>query len=212
MVVLALALCAGCMVRAQNRRVHPLQEGDIAYVLGFKGGLTYSDRKVRDGEGFNWSSDSRTGIYLGVIYRQPVTGNWAVQPELVYSSQGYKETYRSGGEEWVFENKQGYVNLPFLVQYLSPGGMNWYSGPQAGFLLINSSYFTQGVDLSWVVGVGYLSQRGLGIDARYNAGLLNTIANPGVTWPSKVKNRVVQAGVVFLLAPARKRPARHGQY
>ena len=90
------------------------------------------------------------------------------------------------------------------------GGVFLETGPQAGYLvqakqdgpgttkMDNKSSFDK-FDLSWGAGLGYLSKVGLGIGARYNFGLTNTVEDGGGNNSSnngpELKNSVIQVGL-----------------
>ena len=100
-------------------------------------------------------------------------GNLAIQPELVFSSQGAKlET--AGNEE---SYKIYYINVPVMIQFTMGSGFYIEGGPQAGFKVsedIPSSTvedFAKDLDLAIGLGLGYHSKMGLGIGGRYNIGV-----------------------------------------
>jgi hypothetical protein len=205
--ILMLCLLLPLAAYAQ-RKVHPLQADNLAFVLGFKGGVSFSNMhlNVRSPQAVD-RNRSRKGVSLGIVYHKPLGPQWGVQPELVYASQGYEVHY--GDSVWSFreEVRHGYFNLPLLVQYLSPSGLSLYSGPQPGFLVFNRRDNFTTMDLSWVIGGAYLSKIGLGAEVRYNAGLINIALDTYDYLPFvKARNSVVQAGMVYFLAPAKKRP------
>jgi hypothetical protein len=81
-------------------------------------------------------------------------------------------------------------------------GFRAETGPQLGFNVSSkNTSFTgdqarlndvKSTDFSWAFGLGYLTQSGFGLDARYNLGLSN-IAIPDYG----IKNRVWQFGVFY---------------
>jgi hypothetical protein len=118
---------------------------------------------------------SRTGVHAGLLSHIHLNKNWAIQPELVYSLQGSKS--KVGNITQI--NNLHYLNIPVQVQYMFNNGFRLQTGPQAGFLMgantkivngthtSNSNLYNK-VDFSWAFGAGYLSNMGVGIDARYN--------------------------------------------
>ena len=122
--------------------------------------------------------------------------NFAVQPELVYSSQGAK--YSNGSNNTTF--KLGYINIPVMFQYMFDNGFRLEAGPQLGFLVSAKANSTdikdqvKKVDFALGVGVGYIHEpSGFGVDARYNLGLSNINENSSV----KSTNRGFQLGVFY---------------
>jgi hypothetical protein len=206
--LLIISLLLSTLLSAQEKTTHPLQANDLSYVFGLKGGLSFSNMYLESEQSqFREGNNTRTGICLGLVYHKPLSRRWALQPELVYASQGYRANW--GDSIWVFSEqvRHGYFNLPLLVQYVSASGFSVYTGPQVGLLVFNAHYGFKEGDLAWVGGAAYLSKTGLGAEVRFNAGLLNTGRGIDIPQFTKARNRVVQAGVVYLFARARKRGA-----
>jgi opacity protein-like surface antigen len=164
-----------------------------AVSFGIKGGANISN--LEDNQTAN--TTSRTAFHVGALVHIHLSPNIAIQPEVSYSSQGAK--YPNLGVE-----KVNYVNIPVLFQYMFNGGLRLETGPQLGILtsaqlerysggdMDVKSQFSNG-DFSWAFGIGYLSNVGLGIDARYNLGLINVVN----TDQHDVKNRVWQFGLFY---------------
>lgn len=189
------------------QKTHPVQGPDLAYAFGLKAGGSFSNMYLQYRQPRPSAADrSQDGIYLGIVYHKPLSRQWAFQAELLYSGQGYQIQW--GDSSWTFRDvvNHGYFNLPLLVQYISPAGLSLYTGPQPGILLFNRRDDFNGMDLSWVIGGAYISKIGLGAEARYNAGLVNIASDTYDYLPfAKARNRVVQAGIVYLFAYAKKR-------
>lgn len=158
---------------------------------GIKAGLNFSSlatESVDDG-------NNRTSFHIGLLGHIHINRSWAVQPELVYSSQGAKY-----GNNTVL--KLGYINVPVLAQYMFGPGFRVETGPQFGFNINAKSDVGgnetdikdrfKGFGMSWAFGVGYLSEMGLGADLRYNLGL-SDISKAG----NNVKNSVWQVGLFY---------------
>ena len=141
------------------------------------------------------TSGSRTGFHGGFLAHLHLSPNWALQPEIVYSTQGAK---MPGGHYEI-----DYINLPILVQYMFRSGFRIESGIQLG--LLTSAKFEENdgdesnfrgdfnsSDISLPIGIGYVTPTGLGFDVRYNLGL--TDINKG---NSEVMNRVWQLGMFY---------------
>lgn len=178
--LLVIAFCTVSVVFAQTSS------------FGLKGGLNLSKTT---------NNDYKPGFHVGGLAHLHMGRTWALQPELVYSSQGTK--YDVGNTE--HKLKLDYLNVPFLFQYFAAPGVRLETGPQVGFLLnvsdkvgdIETGFFDKTdfkeVDASWAFGAGYISSSGLGVDARYNLGLTN-INNVTTT---SVKNSVFQIGLFY---------------
>lgn len=165
---------------------------------GVKAGANFSTIHT-ESDAPSWGS--RTGIHAGLLAHIHLNKNWAIQPEAVYSLQGSKNT--EGGETQV--NNLNYINVPVLLQYMFDNGFRLQTGPQLGFLVsantkIEGGTHTENTDLynktdfSWSFGGGYLSNSGLGVDARYNLGLTD-VYKPGAM---KETNGVFQVGLFYM--------------
>ncbi|MDT8402521.1 MAG: porin family protein [Bacteroidales bacterium] len=152
--------------------------------LGIKAGINLY---TISSEG-NTVYDQITGFHLGLIGHIHLENQWAVQPELVYSSQGGK----SGGSE----EKLDYLNVPVLLQYMFDNGFRLQAGPQLGLLVrADNKNDLNSIDLGMGMGVSYVvPSTGFGLDARYNHGLSNINKNDA----AKLYNRGVQLGVFYI--------------
>jgi hypothetical protein len=165
--------------------------------FGLKGGLNISTTTNSQGG----ERGSRPGLHAGLLAHIHINQMLAIQPEIVYSSQGAKYTVTDGEHSLALN----YVNLPVQVQYMFSNGFRLQTGPQVGFLAsakdkrngAETDFFTsddfKSVDFSWSAGLGYMAPSGLGIDARYNFGLSN-INDFGT---ATVHNNVFQIGLFY---------------
>src|SRR5689334_6026183 len=136
---------------------------------GIKGGVNFSN--IANDAADN-DADTKTGFHLGGLAHIHLTRAFAVQPEIVYSTQGAE--YSDG------KLKLNYINVPILAQYMFGDGFRLQTGPQVGILTTSSwksghseadvDNFSN-ADLGWVFGASYVGHSGLGVDARYNMGL-----------------------------------------
>lgn len=158
--------------------------GDIN--LGIKAGINLYKISSSDD---NTVYDQITGFHLGLLGHIHLNNIWAVQPELVYSSQGGK----SGGTE----QKLDYINVPVILQYMFDNGFRLQAGPQLGLLVrADNRDELNTFDLGVSVGVSYVvPATGFGLDARYNHGLSNI--NKGDAVASF--NRGIQLGVFYII-------------
>jgi Outer membrane protein beta-barrel domain len=157
--------------------------------FGIKGGVNIANYSPEAG-----SVDSRVGFHVGALAHIHVAPDVALQPEVVYSSQGAKFINST--------DKLDYINIPVLLQYMFGEGFRLETGPQLGINVGSTNVSTNGnearlndvksTDFVWAFGLGYLTRSGFGVDARYNLGLSN-IAIPDYG----IKNRVWQFGVFY---------------
>jgi len=164
--------------------------------FGLKGGVNISNFN----NDANIPTSSLTGFHLGGLAHIHFTKSLALQPEIVYSTQGAQ--FEDGTK-----SKVNYVNVPVLGQYMFGDGFRVQTGPQLG-IFTNSKSITAGTetnidrsnykttDFGWVFGASYVSHSGLGVDARYNLGLTDITPKNPVDY----KNRVWQFGVFYQFA------------
>ncbi|HEX6334785.1 MAG TPA: porin family protein [Flavisolibacter sp.] len=164
------------------------QRASVAF--GLKAGINISD--FNDDAG---TTGRRTGFHLGGLAHFHLNPNFAIQPEIVYSTQGAE---RVEGEYQI-----NYINIPMLFQYMTASGFRLETGPQIGVLtsaereesdgdVVNVKPDLRSSDISWAIGAGYLSRSGLGVDARYNIGLTD-IRKGSPEW----EHRVWQFGIFY---------------
>jgi hypothetical protein len=167
--------------------------------IGIKGGLNISNLSNSSGN----EMGSKLGGHAGLLAHIHMSPNFAIQPEVMYSSQGAKYTI-SNGEHTLSLN---YVNIPLQFQYMFNNGFRIQTGPQVGFLAgvkdkvreTETGNFTtedfKTVDFSWSAGLSYLTTSGLGVDGRYNFGISN-VNNAG---SNILHNNVFQLGIFYML-------------
>ena len=198
---LALLILAGVSFATANAQ----------FAFGIKAGANFSNV---NGNGLDGASTSTlTGFNGGVYFMLPVARHLAIQPELVYSGQGFKTDIN----DITATQHENYFNVPVLLKF-HMAGLFLETGPQFGFLM-SANEKVQSVsaddkgnfnssEVAWVFGVGFkFPTTHLSIDARYNLGISN-IANNGNNSGSgdnTVRNGVFQVGLMYALfsAPVR---------
>ena len=163
--------------------------------FGLKAGVNIANLKIENAA----DGDHRIGFHVGGLAHIHISRHFALQPELVFSTQGREQTIN--GVE--YKTNLSYINLPVLAQYMTGSGFRLQTGPQLGLMVdaesgvngseINVDENYDMLDISWTFGASYLTNTGLGFDARYNLGLSN-INDLG---SAQVKNRVWQLGVFY---------------
>ena len=164
--------------------------------FGVKGGINISS--LHRGED---NLDSKTGFNAGAFAHIHASEKWALQPEIVFSTEGAKE--RPGGNNAKKIYRLSYLNVPVLLQYMFRNGLRLEGGPQLGFLMsakdkINNTITDQKnnyqkVAVSLPLGISFLTRKGIGLDARYVFGLsnINQAADP------VIQSNVFQFGIFF---------------
>jgi Outer membrane protein beta-barrel domain len=125
---------------------------------GFKAGLNISmdNTNLKDHKVVGESDlyKSYTGFHLGGFIALSLNEKWVLQPELLYSTQGFKNEYRrdfSSDNAQISPNntlsiddilKFSYLNLPIMFQYKPISKLAIEFGPQLGYMLAGESKHT----------------------------------------------------------------------
>jgi len=138
--------------------------------LGIKGGVNASN--FTGGTFDSIENNTLISYHVGGFVKFVLGGNFAIQPELLLSSQGAKLKYAGSEEDY----KVTYLNIPIMAQYEFDGGFYIEAGPQFGFKIDESvpdslGDFAKSSDAAICFGLGYHFKGGLGIGARYNVGV-----------------------------------------
>ena len=168
---------------------------------GIKGGLNLAN--LTD----NGDSKFKPSLYIGAFAEFEINEFFSVQPELMYSRQGYFA--KDGGNKLWW--RMNYLNLPVIAKLYVLEGLSIDLGPQFGYLLNAKAKVKQGgttttgkvkdtckdFDVSFVLGASYKITDQFDISARYLLGLTKTndINLPGDD--TKCKNSVIQIGVGY---------------
>lgn len=155
--------------------------------LGIKAGANFANTNIS-------GSESITSLHAGA-YGLFKFASLGVQPEVLFSKQG--ASFTGGGEV-----NLDYVNIPVMVKFYLPAGLNLQAGPQFG-LLLNAEDQSgndlksglKGSDLSAALGAGWDAPFGLQFTARYVLGLSNIDDGFG----SEVKNKTFQLSIGYTL-------------
>lgn len=169
------------------------------FQLGIKAGPNFSNF---NGSNFEDSkAKTLVGFHAGAFVSLFVGNNFAIQPEVLLSTQGARlEDANSNKTDY----KLTYINIPVMLKYRFNGGFYLEAGPQLGFKVHeqvdgSSENFAKNTDVSLAGGLGFHSPMGLGIGARYAAGVtkLGDIKNA----PSQPdwKNGVIQMSLFYTL-------------
>ncbi|KUY31677.1 porin family protein [Elizabethkingia ursingii] len=168
--------------------------------FGIKAGGNLSDLTNLDRE------KSKIGFYAGVFMNAPISSDFSIQPEVVYSQQGAK--FKDFGNATDIKKNLGYINVPVMVQYNATPDFYLEAGPEFGFLvdaqdkakLNGVSYKSSGTDgyntfnFGMGLGAGYRFTPNISINARYTAGFTNIIKDNG---GDSVRNNNFQLGLGY---------------
>lgn len=135
---------------------------------------------------------SKFGFYAGAFVNVPISDVFSLQPEIIYSQQGAKVKGDYEMATYTIKNMQqnfGYINVPVMLQYNATPEFYLEAGPEFGFLInaqakgdINGQTYKgnnkdsfRTFNFGAGIGLGYKFAPNIGINARYVAGLTDTL-------------------------------------
>lgn len=176
-IILFTFLAVFCFIA--NAQDEPAKGSDINF--GLKGGLNFA---MIAGDGSD-NFDGKFGFHVGGVVEFPISETFSVQPELLYSSQGDKETF----DGMDIKYKLDYLNLPIMAKYYLSEGFSLEAGPQIGFLLsakaegggvsLDIKELIKDIDFGLGFGLGYKLENGLNFSGRFNVGISNMVDSSG---------------------------------
>ena len=175
-------------------------------IIGVKAGVNLAKA---DFSNEDYSTSALIGVHGGVYANYKFAKALAAQLEILYSTEGTKETHIPSGMD--FTLNASFIQIPVLLQYLTTAGLTIETGPQFGLVLsmkekANNGSMSQDIkalyktmDLRWALGLGYqlAAVNGLGIHARYSMSL--SALNEQNISGSSLKNRVFYFGLSYAL-------------
>jgi hypothetical protein len=186
--------------------------------FGAKAGLNIANLT-----GYFPDSSPLTGFNVGVFAEIKIANKFAVQPELLFSTQGNKMKVpvldASSDYLYSYDGKWNlsYLNLPVMAKYYILDKLSIETGPQIGLLLsakakyssddralpsLNTSTaeydiknYIKSVDLGLNFGATYDFSENLSVNFRYNLGLANINNEPMSS--SNIKNKVLSLSLGY---------------
>lgn len=162
--------------------------------IGIKGGLNYANQNGSDItiNSTNYQTSAITSYHAGLVAEIKLVDSFAIQPELLYSTQG--ATYKNAVEE--FQNELGYLSIPIMAKIYLNKVVSLELGPQASFLLSERNNFdvkdANTFDFAANAGLGFKITKSFFLEGRYSLGLTDASKD------AQVKNSVVQVSAGFL--------------
>jgi len=156
---------------------------------------------VSNYSGGNIKSDALVGFHLGGLLNFGVGEHFSIQPEVLFSTQGAKVDNGIKAEKY----KTSYVSVPVMLKLKTTGGFYIEAGPQFSFRTSEDipdqtiDHFAKNLDLALGGGIGYQSNMGLGIGARYIAGLSKVGDFSGNNIDPDFKNSVIQISLFWAI-------------
>lgn len=174
------------------------------FQIGAKGGVNVSNFTGGD---FNTiEKQTLVGFHAGGYIRFRL-GGFSLQPEVQFSTQGAKLQQTTTKQDY----KVRYINVPVMLQYLFRNGFYLEAGPQVGFKTSENienttiGHFAKNTDFAIDGGLGFQSKAGIGIGARYIAGVSKVGDFNVNNFNPNFHNGVIQASLFFTLF-GNKRP------
>lgn len=174
--------------------------------FGLKGGLNIANQNYT-GEGAP-SPSSIIGFNLGAFTEIKLNDKFALQPELIYATEGSKFDFDFLYDGIVYKSniefKFGYINIPVMLKYYAAQEFCLEFGPQLGLMTsadakatVSGRSATQDVsknfnttDFGLNFGLSYNINSNVFIQGRYNLGLSN-IAKTESGDNATIKNNVI---------------------
>jgi len=162
--------------------------------VGIKGGYNLAAVSF-DGDG---ETGQRHGFHVGVYGESFLSDSFSIQPELMYSQQGYEITNGNG----TFTQKLNYINLPVMLKAYPAKNFFLEAGPQIGLAISHkeeydglfsstAEYDPNSFDWGVNFGGGIKTDSGVSFGVRYHLGLGDLYED------DKAQNRVWQFSVGF---------------
>ena len=199
---LGLGLVAGTFAFAQT-----------SPTFGLKAGVNVSS--ISD-DGFD-DTKSKVGFNGGLFLNAPLSEQFSIQPDVLYSQLGAKTDYTFAGTTFENELKLDYITVPVMFQFRATPSFYLEAGPEFGFLVSAKNKATvsnnngsasdtgeldkddfNSFNMGLGLGLGYDITPNFGINARYVAGF-SDVTKPASDPSTDAKNRNnnFQAGVYF---------------
>lgn len=175
--------------------------------FGIKGGVNFANFTGDDADDADFKN--RTGFHIGLLAEIMVAEKFALQPEILYSSQGGKSRFQDfdefAGEEMDIQFKVDYISVPVMLKYFVVPGLSVGAGPQFSFLVdseaeasfegeeasVDITDETEKFDLGLAVGLGYGLPGGFLVQARYVRGFSDVYSE------SNLRNSIFQVSVGY---------------
>jgi len=162
--------------------------------IGVKAGVNFASQT---GDAFpdqNFNKDGITSFHAGLVAEVKLLEKFAIQPELLYSTQG--ATYKFADAQEDFKNELAYLSVPVMAKIYMTKSLSLEVGPQASFLLSQKDDVrfddAKTFDFAVNAGLGLKITESIFLQGRYSLGLTEASSN------ADIKNSVVQISAGFL--------------
>ncbi|MEW5675099.1 porin family protein [Flavobacterium enshiense] len=189
-------LFAGLVLSTVTTTVSAQEKNGSSF--GIKGGLNYSTITKGD---FDEGPDPRTSFHIGFVGEIPLINNvLAIQPEVLYSRQGFEINQNILGTNYETQYKLDYINMPVLAKIYLGKAFSIEAGPQFGLKIgekyesdnsVTETNDVNNLDTAIAAGLSFNFNSGLFLTGRYTQSLNEVVKDSGS------KNQVFQAGLGF---------------
>jgi hypothetical protein len=109
------------------------------FQFGLKIGSNYSN--IYDSNGENFEAEGKFGLAGGVFMAIPIGKFLGVQPEVLFSQKGYKQTGTFLGSTYDLTRTTDYIDIPLLLSIKPINFLTIQLGPQFSFLTKQKDVF-----------------------------------------------------------------------
>ena len=109
------------------------------FQFGLKAGTNFSN--IYDSQGDTFDAESKFGLAGGVFMAIPIGKILGIQPEVLFSQKGYKQTGSFLGSTYELNRTTNYIDIPLLVSIKPVSNMTIQVGPQYSYLLKQNDVF-----------------------------------------------------------------------
>jgi hypothetical protein len=109
------------------------------FKLGVKAGANYSNIYDSDGEGFD--AEGKFGFAGGAFMMIPLGKVLGIQPEVLFSQRGYKQTGTFLGGNYELTRTTNYIDIPIFLSIKPASFITVQLGPQFSFLTKRKDVF-----------------------------------------------------------------------
>lgn len=109
------------------------------FQFGIKAGGNYSN--IYDTQGNEFNADNKFGFAGGLFIAIPIGKFLGIQPEILYSQKGYKQTGSFLGSTYDLTRTTDYIDIPLFISIKPANFMTIQVGPQFSFLMKQKDVF-----------------------------------------------------------------------
>ena len=137
----ALLITAVVALFAVNSYWQDGGSNSIHHVL--KAGLNYSN--IYDSKNDEYDANGKFGVAAGGFLAIPIGRFLGIQPEVLYSQKGYKQSGSVLGSSYDFTRTSHYLDIPLLVSIKPTSVLTFQLGPQFSYLMRQKTTINSGL-------------------------------------------------------------------